>query len=72
MFLLVTLGCSVHSGYITDKMLWETTERCFKDHPQVEEEHVKHMKQQHTYVWKELYNCGKDVAEGITILFYTV
>ena len=37
-------------------------EHCFKDHPKVERENV--IKFQH-HVWKELYNCGKEVPKGI-------
>ena len=37
---------------------------CFKDHPKVERENAVKFQQR---VWKELYNCGKDVPKGIVL-----
>ena len=39
----------------------DSSEQCFKDHPKVERENV--VKFQHR-VWKDLYNCGKEVPKG--------
>ena len=43
-------------------------EHGFKDHPKVERENV--VKLQH-HVWKELYNCGKEVPKGTILISYS-
>ena len=40
-----------------------TLEQCLKDHSKVERENITKW---HHHLWKELYNCGKDVPEGIS------
>ena len=64
MLIFSKLFCRVSLGYITEAMLMAVVEQCMKDHPKVE---IENLKQWQHYIWKELYNCGQDVPEGINI-----